>query len=73
MSRCIERIRVGDFYGDIIQVSRAEGVVFHCIVQREGSDDILYWTEAPNAAVARTLIRKAITQQSEPQAEKAAG
>ena len=40
-----ERIRQGSFYADFRRDKRLYPEVYHCIVQREGSSEILSWSQ----------------------------
>ena len=40
-----ERLRKGDFYADFRRDTRIFPEIFHCVVQRDGSGEILSWTQ----------------------------
>ena len=42
-----ERLRHGDFYADFRRDTRIFPEIYHCVVQRDGSGEILSWTQHP--------------------------
>lgn len=40
-----ERLRQGNFYADFRRDRRLYPEVYHCIIQREGSSEILSWSQ----------------------------
>ena len=40
-----ERLRQGNFYADFRRDKRLYPEVYHCIIQREGSSEILSWSQ----------------------------
>jgi len=40
-----ERVRNGAFYADFRRDKRLYPEVYHCIIQREGSTQILFWSQ----------------------------
>lgn len=40
-----ERVRHGDYFADIRRDKRLSPEVYHCVVQREGSTEILAWSQ----------------------------
>jgi hypothetical protein len=67
-----ERLKHGPYYADFRRDKRLNPGVYHCVIQREGSTEILRWTqhhslqEAVNAAKLE-LNQLAITPQPGPQ------
>ena len=43
-----ERLRHGDFYADFRRDTRIFPEMYHCVVQRDGSGEILSWTQHPS-------------------------
>ncbi len=46
------RIHQGEFFADILRDNRNQGVVYHFVVQRTGSSEILDWGQEPTEAEA---------------------
>ena len=40
-----ERLRQGNFYADFRRDRRLYPEVYHCVIQREGSNEILSWSQ----------------------------
>jgi hypothetical protein len=40
-----ERLRLGRYYADFLRDKRLSPEVYHCIVQRQGSTEILCWSQ----------------------------
>lgn len=40
-----QRLRCGQYYADFRRDKRLSPEVFHCVIQREGSTEILRWTQ----------------------------
>ena len=40
-----ERLKHGDYYADFRRDKRLVPEVYHCVIQREGSAEILRWTQ----------------------------
>jgi hypothetical protein len=56
---CYERLQNGPFYADFRRDNRLFPEVYHCIIQREGSTEILHWSQF------RTLERAQSSAQRE--------
>lgn len=41
-----DRVRRGEFFADLIRDKRLRPEVYHCVVQRDGSTEILVWTQS---------------------------
>jgi hypothetical protein len=54
-----ERLHKGHFYADFRRDTRLFPEVYHCIIQREGSTEILSWSQH------RNLERAKVTAESE--------
>jgi hypothetical protein len=50
-----ERLREGEYFADFRRDTRLKPEVYHCIIQREGSSEIIRWTQhrTLDAAVRR--------------------
>ena len=48
------RIVCGAFLADIIVDSRTDPPIWHCVVQREGSPEVLYWAQEATFEQARS-------------------
>ena len=63
-----ERLRQGQFYADFRRDKRLDPEVYHCIIQREGSTQILSWSQyrsLENAiAAARSELEKFIRKET---------
>lgn len=46
------RIAQGEFFADIVRDNRITGVVYHYVVQRTGSSEILDWGQEPTEMAA---------------------
>jgi hypothetical protein len=57
-----ERLQHGPFFADFRRDKRLDPEVYHCVIQREGTTDILRWTQhrSLNAAVrtARAELKR---------------
>ena len=40
-----DRLRRGEYYADIRRDERLTPEVYHCVIQRDGSSDILAWSQ----------------------------
>jgi hypothetical protein len=60
------RIKKGQYFADIIADTRTAGV-YHCIVQENGSTEILHWTqertEKDAVEAAKFRLRRLVWQQ----------
>lgn len=56
---CYQRLQSGSFYADFRRDKRLYPEVYHCIIQREGSTEILHWSQF------RTLERAQSSAQRE--------
>jgi hypothetical protein len=41
-----DRLRRGDYYADFRRDKRLLPEVYHCVIQRDGSPDILVWSQS---------------------------
>ena len=48
-----DRLKVGDYYADFRRDKRLVPEVYHCIIQREGSNEILSWSQYRSLDAAR--------------------
>lgn len=46
------RLQRGDHYADFTRDKRVHPEVYHCVVQREGSNEIQSWTQHPSLEIA---------------------
>lgn len=40
-----DRLQVGDYYADFRRDKRLSPEVYHCIIQKDGSNEILSWSQ----------------------------
>jgi hypothetical protein len=52
------RIRQQRFFADILQDGRSQPAVYHYIIQREGSNEILHWNQESTKERAVRAARK---------------
>jgi hypothetical protein len=52
------RIRKHGFFADILYDGRTQPAVYHYIVQREGSNEILHWSQESSEERAITAARE---------------
>jgi hypothetical protein len=48
-----ERLQLGSFYADFRRDQRLNPEVYHCVIQREGSNEILRWSQHRSLEGAR--------------------
>jgi hypothetical protein len=58
VSRSNTRIVSGRFTADLIKDPHTDPPIWHCIVQRAGSPDILYWGQEPTLAKAESAAEE---------------
>ena len=51
------RIKEGRFFADIICDGRSEPPIFHYVIQRRGSAEILHWSQATSMEAAEQAAR----------------
>ena len=51
------RIRLADYYADIVCNRKSDPEIWHWVVQREGSTDILKWGQERHRAAAELAAR----------------
>jgi hypothetical protein len=61
-----ERVRWGDYFADIRRDKRLKPEVYHCVVQREGSTEILAWSQFRSLNDAQRFADKYIRDLSGP-------
>ena len=59
-----DRLKVGDYYADFRRDKRLVPEVYHCIIQREGSNDILSWRQYHSLDAARQAAEAEIKRLS---------
>lgn len=59
-----DRLKVGDYYADFRRDKRLVPEVYHCIVQREGSSEILSWSQYRSLDAARKAAEAEINRLS---------
>jgi hypothetical protein len=62
------RLQHGRFYADFTRDERLNPPVYHCVVQREGSTEILSWSQFRTLEAARSSAQRELQQlaQGEP-------
>lgn len=63
-----ERLRSGHFYADFRRDKRLYPEVYHCIIQREGSTEILSWSQHRNLDRARFAAENELKRLSDAEA-----
>ena len=53
-----ERLRLGRFFADFRRDTRLHPEIYHCIVQREGSTQILIWSQFRSLEEARQAAER---------------
>lgn len=48
-----DRLQVGEYYADFRRDKRLSPEVYHCIIQREGSTEIISWSQHRSLEGAR--------------------
>jgi hypothetical protein len=59
-----DRLKVGDYYADFRRDNRLVPEVYHCIIQREGSNEILSWSQYRSLDAARQSAEAEINRLS---------
>ena len=59
-----DRLKVGDHYADFRRDKRLVPEVYHCIIQREGSNEILSWSQYRSLDAARQAAEAEIDRLS---------
>ena len=55
-----ERLRQGSYYADFRRDTRIFPEIYHCVVQRDGSGEILSWTQHPSLEEATESARSTL-------------
>ena len=48
-----DRLQLGDYFADFRRDKRLSPEVYHCIIQREGSTEIISWSQHRSLEAAR--------------------
>lgn len=59
-----ERLQRGAFYADFRRDGRLNPEVYHCVIQREGSAEILRWTQHRSLEEAKEAAQSELNQLS---------
>ena len=59
-----DRLKLGDYYADFRRDKRLVPEVYHCIIQREGSNEILAWSQYRSLDAARLAAKAEINRLS---------
>jgi hypothetical protein len=59
-----DRLKVGDYYADFRRDKRLVPEVYHCVIQREGSNEILSWSQYRSLDDAREAAEAEINRLS---------
>lgn len=59
-----DRLQVGDYFADFRRDKRLSPEVYHCIIQREGSSEILSWSQYRSLEAARRAAEAEINRLS---------
>ncbi|HZQ18878.1 MAG TPA: hypothetical protein VFA90_09155 [Terriglobales bacterium] len=57
-----ERLQRGAFYADFRRDRRLNPEVYHCVIQREGSAEILRWTQHRSLEEAKEAAQSELSQ-----------
>jgi hypothetical protein len=57
-----DRLQVGDYYADFRRDKRLSPEVYHCIIQREGSTEIISWSQHRSLDAARRAAEAEINR-----------
>jgi hypothetical protein len=64
-----ERLQSGPFYADFRRDKRLDPTVYHCVIQREGSTEILRWSQHRSLDGAMRTARAELRRLSEEHAQ----
>jgi hypothetical protein len=64
-----ERLQSGPFYADFRRDKRLDPEVYHCVIQREGSTEILRWSQHRSLDGAMRTARAELRRLSEEHAQ----
>ena len=53
-----DRLSRGDYYADFRCDKRLKPTVYHCVIQRDGSPEILVWSQYPSLEAAVRFAEK---------------
>ena len=65
-----ERLQHGPFYADFRRDERLNPPVYHCVIQREGSTEILSWSQFRTLEEARISAQRELEQLAQPESSK---
>jgi len=57
-----DRLQVGEYYADFRRDKRLSPEVYHCIIQREGSTEIISWSQYRTLEAARRAAEAEINR-----------
>ena len=57
-----DRLKMGNYYADFRRDERLIPEVYHCIIQREGSSEILSWSQYRSLDAAREAAQAEISR-----------
>jgi|KBSMisStandDraft_5_1062788.scaffolds.fasta_scaffold01254_4 hypothetical protein len=67
---CYDRLRQGSFYADFRRDKRLYPEVYHCIIQKDGSTQILSWSQFRTIDRARLAAERELQRLAEAEALK---
>jgi len=66
-----DRLRCGDYYADFRCDKRLKSTVYHCVIQRDGSSEILAWSQYRSLDAAVRFAEKQLKHLSALQSKSA--
>jgi hypothetical protein len=68
-----ERLQRGSFFADFRRDKRLDPEVYHCVIQREGTTDILRWSQHRTLSAAQRTARAELKRLSTQEHAQLAG